>query len=89
MIFMAYKTDMEPQVKRVFSQLTSEYRGFPVRVSMGIACAEDCDGSYDTLFYMADTALYAAKRGGRGTYKFYEESMEHVLAEATDEEGRE
>ncbi|MCI8550702.1 MAG: diguanylate cyclase [Lachnospiraceae bacterium] len=89
MIFMAYKTDMEPQVKRVFSQLTSEYRGFPVRVSMGIACAEDCDGSYDTLFHMADTALYAAKRGGRGTYKFYEESMEHVLAEATDEEGRE
>ncbi len=89
MIFMAYKTDMEPQVKRVFNQLTSEYRGFPVRVSMGIACAEDCGGSYDTLFHMADTALYAAKRGGRGTYKFYEESMEHVLAEATGKEDRE
>lgn len=86
MIFMAYKANMEPQVKRIYNQLTGQYKDFPIRISMGISCAKDCGGNYDTLFHMADEALYAVKKTGRGSYRFYDESVKDVLIE--EEEGR-
>lgn len=86
MIFMAYKTTMEPQVKRIYDQLTGQYKDFPIRISMGISCAMDCDGDYDKLFHMADEALYAVKQTGRGRYCFYDESVKNVLETASDTE---
>lgn len=72
LLFMPYKDFIEPQVKRIFERLCSEYKDFRISVSMGIADAKDCDGDYDTLFHMADEALYTAKRRGRHTYCFYD-----------------
>ncbi len=72
LVFMPYKEQMEPQVNRIFGLLCSDYKEFRVSVSIGVACAKDCGRDYDTLFHMADEALYEAKRKGRNTYCFYE-----------------
>lgn len=80
LLFMRYKDDMEAPVKRIFPLLTGEYKGFPVKLSMGIACAKDCEGRYEKLFHMADAALYATKRRGRNDWKFYDETMETTLS---------
>ena len=71
LIFMPYKDEIEPPVKRIFRLLSTRYEKFNISVSMGISCAKDCAGSYDTLFHMADEALYEVKRGGRNNYCFY------------------
>jgi diguanylate cyclase len=47
----------------------------PVLSSIGIAiCPRDATSRSELLCY-ADTALYCAKRDGRGTYRFFEASM--------------
>ena len=47
----------------------------PVSVSIGIAiCPEDATDR-QTLLLHADTALYRAKKEGRGTYRFFETAM--------------
>ena len=71
LIFMPYKDEVEPPVKRIFRLLSTRYEKFNISVSMGIACAKDCGGNYDTLFHMADEALYEVKRSGRNNYCFY------------------
>lgn len=76
LVFMPYKEQIEPQVSRIFGLLCSDYKEFRVSVSIGVACAQDCGRDYDTLFHMADEALYEAKRRGRNTYCFYEGSLE-------------
>jgi len=73
LIFMEYKTVIEPQVKRIFELLCGAYGEFTISVSMGVANAKDCRGDYESLFQRADQALYAAKRGGRGRYCFYDD----------------
>ena len=76
LIFMEYKTVIEPQVKRIFELLCGAYGEFTISVSMGVANAKDCRGDYESLFQRADQALYAAKRGGRGRYCFYNDIAE-------------
>lgn len=76
LVFMPYKEQIEPQVKRIFGLLCSDYKEFRISVSIGVACAKDCGRDYDTLFHMADEALYEAKRKGRNTYCFYEGEQE-------------
>lgn len=73
LIFMEYKTVIEPQVKRIFDLLCGAYGEFTISVSMGVANAKDCRGDYEGLFQRADQALYAAKRGGRSRYCFYDD----------------
>lgn len=85
LIYMEFHSDMHPLVNRIFHALTTEYRGFPVRVSMGVSSARDCGGNYENLFHMADEALYAAKRKGRNTYCFYDVSTEVSLDKAPQE----
>lgn len=77
LVFMPYKEEAEPQVKRIFNLLCSKYKDFQISVSIGVAYAKNCGRDYDTLFHMADEALYEAKRGGRNTYRFYEEAMKN------------
>lgn len=73
MVFMPYKVEKEPQVKRIFNLLCSRYKDFDVSVSMGVSCVEDCNQDYDTLFQMADEAMYEVKREGGKSYRFYKE----------------
>ncbi len=82
LIFLEYRRDaFETSVDRIFHHLEGEYEGFKMSVSMGIAKASGGVSDYETLFHCADQALYAAKRAGRGQYKFYDESMLHTLSE--------
>ena len=80
LIFLEYKDGFEMAVDRIFHTLRGEYEGFRMSVSMGIARTNGDLGDYETLFHCADQALYAAKRGGRGQYKFYDDSMNDTLS---------
>lgn len=81
LIFLEYRREaFEAAVDRIFHHLEGEYEGFKMSVSMGIAQAKGGLCDYETLFHCADQALYAAKRAGRGQYKFYNESMMHTLS---------
>lgn len=82
LIFLEYRRKaFESSVDRIFHHLEGEYEGFQMSVSMGIAKAVGKASDYETLFHCADQALYAAKRAGRGRYKFYDDSMMHTLSE--------
>ena len=41
-----------------------------ISASIGIAIRQDSDEAAEDLLHRADTALYAAKRAGRGRYRF-------------------
>ena len=63
----------------MFKKLHGEYQGFEISISMGIASSEDCEiKDYDTLFKMADKALYAAKHKGGHIFQFYDKTIENV-----------
>ncbi|WP_367846966.1 EAL domain-containing protein [Rhodoferax sp. WC2427] len=52
-----------------------------VSISAGIAMFPADGDQFDALFGRADSALYAAKRGGRGTYQFANATMNAVALE--------
>jgi diguanylate cyclase (GGDEF)-like protein len=60
-----------------------ELDGHRVRssVSIGIAVGPSDGESADDLLMAADLALYAVKANGRGTYQFYERSMNKELSD--------
>ena len=80
LIFLEHKGDVEPVVARIFESLCGTYEDFKISVSMGIAPTATAGRDYDTLFHAADQALYTVKRGGRGQYRFYDESMKQMLS---------
>lgn len=86
LIFMEYKDDPEPQVKRIFNQISGVYKDFDIKLSMGISFSDDAGCDYDKLFNMADMAAYAVKQSGKNSYKFYDETVSEVLKESPFEE---
>lgn len=74
LLFMAYGDikNIRTQIDRVYSRLCGKYKDFEIKLSMGVSCVADCNNDYDTLFHMADEALYEVKRNGRGSYKLSE-----------------
>ena len=48
-----------------------------IGVSVGITLATRDDADVDALLRQADMALYAAKREGRGTWRYFGSTMEH------------
>jgi diguanylate cyclase (GGDEF)-like protein len=50
-------------------------------VSIGIAVGPGDGETVDDLLMAADLALYAVKAGGRGTYRFYDRSMNQELSD--------
>jgi len=84
LIFLEYKQEVEPVIRRIYASLEGEYEGFDLSVSMGVVTSEQAGTNYDTLFQMADSALYTVKRGGRGQYRFYDEAaMKDALSAIT------
>lgn len=48
-----------------------------VNLSLGIAVAGRDGADIETLLKRADTAMYAAKAAGRGTYRFFDAALNH------------
>ena len=82
-IFLEYNTDIERTIDRIYSNLCFDCDGINISVSMGVALGETVGLSYDALYHAADVALYAAKRGGKHQYRFYDSSLEGVLKSET------
>lgn len=74
LLFMPYKDETKLPVDRIFRSLDSDFKGFHVSASMGVAKAMECGRDYDRLFHMADEALYQMKKNGKHGYCFYESS---------------
>jgi len=51
-----------------------------VGISLGVAFADSDDDSATSLLQMADTAMYAAKDGGRNTYRTFTSDMHEASA---------
>ena len=89
LLFMPYKDEMQLPVDRIFRTLDSDFKGFHVSASMGVAKANECGRDYDKLFHMADVALYQVKKNGKHGYCFYDkssETMKSVLTFGREEE---
>ena len=80
LLFLECEGELEPVIQRIFESLHGEYGGFKVTVSMGIALAPRDGDAYDGLFHIADQALYAAKKGGKDRYCYYDDSMRELLS---------
>ncbi len=80
LIFLEYKEDVEPVIARIFESLSGMYQDFPISISMGVAQTSVVGSDYETLFHTADQALYTVKRGGRGQYRFYDDTMKKMLS---------
>ena len=81
LLFLEYRGEFEHVISRIFDSLSGcSYENFPISISMGVSRTEIVGTDYDTLFHAADQALYTVKRSGRGTYRFYDESMQKMLS---------
>ncbi|NBH71004.1 diguanylate cyclase [Clostridiaceae bacterium] len=89
LIFLEYKEDAEAVVQRIFTSLEGTYEDFRISVSMGVVRTDAVGTDYDTLFHAADQALYAAKRSGRGQYRFYDDTMQEMLSVISPIDGSE
>lgn len=63
-------------VDRIFKNVSCIYEGYQISISMGISLSRDGNLHYYDMYRNADKALYEAKRGGRGQYRFYRECRE-------------
>lgn len=79
LIFLEYKTPLEPIIRRIFKGVCGMFEGFPISVSIGVAEASKVGADYTALFQAADRALYSIKRGDRekrgAGYCFYDPSL--------------
>ena len=79
LIFLEYHGELAPVIERIFSALTSgSYENFPISVSMGVCRTEKAECDYESLFHAADQALYAVKRSGRGSFQFFDQTMQDM-----------
>ena len=78
-IFLEYNTDIEKTIDRIFRNLCFTFERHAVSVSMGVALGQEVGLAYQSLYHAADIALYAAKRGGKHQYRFYQPSLQNML----------
>ncbi len=84
MLFIRREQNFTERIERILHILSSENKGCRVSISMGISLCKGGDADYGQLFLRADKALYAAKCAGRGTYRFYDDSMSDMFSIDTD-----
>jgi diguanylate cyclase (GGDEF)-like protein len=79
------RTALEASALRLAKTISEPYEldGHRVctNVSIGIAVGPGDGESVDDLLMAADLALYAVKASGRGTYRFYDKSMNEELSD--------
>ncbi len=80
LLFFEYREHVDLAINRIFNSLIGNYESFPISVSMGVAKTQMLGMDYDTLFHAADQALYAAKRGGRRQFRFYDGDSSNTLS---------
>lgn len=80
LIFTVYQKDVEPIVNRLFQEISGEYAGFHISLSMGVSICPEDGKNYEMLFHKADQALYAAKKRGRRQFCFYNSSVKGTLS---------
>lgn len=85
LIFLEYKTDIDPVAERIFQSIGGMYQDFHIRASMGVALSPVHATEYELLFHYADQALYAAKHKGRNCYCIYDDSMDSFLSVLSEE----
>lgn len=68
MIYLECDVEPEPLVHRIYDSVAKEMKKLDVTISMGVACIENCDIDYSTLFAAADQLLYDMKDAGRNRY---------------------
>ncbi len=83
LIFMQYKADLEPVIKRIYNSLVGRFEQFELSISMGVAESQKVGESYEQLLECADKALYCVKRSGKKNYLFYDESMIDAFSVST------
>ncbi len=76
LIVFEYDADIHPIIARVFRSLCGPVGEFDLTVSMGVVEMTEKGQDFTELFRRADLALYAAKNGGKASYRFYDESLE-------------
>ncbi len=78
-VLLAVDCDDDERLRELASRLIArvsevgakEYAGrFQIGVSIGIATCPDRADTVEQLLDIADAAMYAAKQGGRSTYRF-------------------
>lgn len=71
--------------ERIIDRLSRPYRfdgvALEIGVSIGIALAPDDGDGQEQLHRNADLALYRAKNDGRGTWRLFDQAMDHHLQE--------
>lgn len=79
LIFLSNNDNIRQRVEQIHKDLTIKQGDCPIFVSMGITLSEGKDSIYEKLFVKADQALYASKRTGRNTYRFYNNNMQDMF----------
>ena len=80
LLFLEYKGDIEPIMRRIFQSVCGTYNGFEISASMGVSLSPENGTQYDELFHAADKALYAAKRKGKNGFLLYNDTMKGFLS---------
>ena len=57
---------------KLIEQVSSDQDSFRLGASIGIACLPDSGATVEDVLRAADSAMYEAKHGGKGQYRFYE-----------------
>lgn len=83
LIFMQYKAELEPVIKRIYNSLVGRLEQFELSISMGVAESQKVGGNYEQLLECADKALYSVKRSGKRNYRFYDDSMVDAFSART------
>ncbi len=88
LLLMPRVTDLDALRLRLLALIAAVNQPFQIAgnavhssVSIGVSIAPDNSSHFDHLLQMADTALYAAKDAGPGSYRFFDIEMKAAVAE--------
>lgn len=90
--FEGVKNVLRSIKNNIFAAYSDDTDGFHVSTSIGLSCyPDDIEGSYDTMFQLADCLLYRAKRKGKNRWIVYNRekhgAVEDVLSNGVQKVG--